>query len=289
MILAAAVCFATIPTFAKLAYDHGTDPLGLLTVRFVIGGAVMWLMALIWRGRPRWSAQHRYLPLLAVIFAAQSLSFFESLNHTSAVLTVLLLYTYPLIVTLLAPALLGERLTLAKLIIVGVGFAGIALTLGGFTGTLDHLGIALGFASGVLFAAFLLLAKRHVSASLDPLEMVAWIYGGIGIGYLIVLGFHGASFPDNLNGWAALSGAVFVGTVASMILFASGLRHLPAGVTSMLSTLEPACSVALAAIVLGESVSALQFIGICLVLASISWLGYLVLRTERPEVYVDPL
>jgi drug/metabolite transporter (DMT)-like permease len=289
MILCAAICFGTIPTFAKLTYDHGADPLGLLSLRFALGAAAIWVVLGWRRGLPRPGPGHHHLPLLTVVFAAQSLAFFESLSRIPAVITVLLLYTYPLLVTLAAPGLLGEPLTQGKAVAMIAGFVGVALTLGGFDGSLDPAGVALGLASGVFFAAFLILAKRRVGTDLDPVEMVGWIYAGIGAGYLVILALHGGSFPTDRSGWVAMAGVIVIGTIASMILFASGLRHLPAGVASMLSTLEPACSVALAALALGEGVAAVQLLGILLVLASIAWLGYVVFRSERPEVYVEPL
>lgn len=281
MVLLAAACFASIPTFAQLAYENGVNPTGLLTVRFLAAAAIVLGALRVLRGPLRIARRGRGFALLVLLFAAQSFCFFTSVEENGAVRAVLLLYTYPMITTLAGAAWLGERLTAAKVGVLVVGFAGVALSVGPLSTSFSAAGLVLGFGSSVLFAATLLLAKRILAVHGDATEMMALLYAGAAVLYLGLAAVRGAALPAGAGGWAALAGVVLIGTVAAMGLFFAGLHQLPAGTTSMLGTLEPALSVLLAALVLGEAVGAVQALGIVLVLGSIFALTRLV--TEEPK------
>jgi drug/metabolite transporter (DMT)-like permease len=57
-----------------------------------------------------------------------------------------------------------------------------------------------------------------------------------------------------------------------MLAFFAGLARLGAARTSMLSTLEPVVTVTLASLLLGESLSAMQWVGGASVLGGVLWL-----------------
>lgn len=288
MILGAAVCFGVTPTFAKISFDNGADSAGLLAARYVCASIVILGFLAIRRRLEPVGRKHSGVLILAGLFCVQGYTFFQSLQLTSTVITVLLLYTYPLLVTVGSAVFLGEHLDRSKAGILLIGVLGVCLTLGGVSGHVSGLGVALGLASGISFSVFLLLGKERLGGELDPIEMTGLIYAVSAVVFTVLLVLGDGSLPSNAEGWLALAGVVVIGTIASMTLFLSGLERLPAGVTSMLSTLEPAVSVGLAALVLGEGLSAIQVLGMCLVLGAIGALGYLLLRSEPPEPG-DPL
>ena len=68
-------------------------------------------------------------------------------------------------------------------------------------------------------------------------------------------------------GWLvtlALTSQVF-----GWLLISTSLPRLPAALTSLLLTVQPVCSVALAAVIFGESPSPVQFLGVVAVLAGL--------------------
>ena len=80
-----------------------------------------------------------------------------------------------------------------------------------------------------------------------------------------------------------MAGAIaLVSTVTPIALFFAGLRRVGPSTASILSTLEPPTTVALAFVVFGETLSAVQVTGAALVLGAAVWLQ------RRPRV-AEPL
>jgi drug/metabolite transporter (DMT)-like permease len=71
------------------------------------------------------------------------------------------------------------------------------------------------------------------------------------------------------GGWLAILAVALVGTVLAIGFFLAGLERLGAVRTSVYSTLEPAFTLALAALLLGEEVSALRLAGGALILGAV--------------------
>jgi drug/metabolite transporter (DMT)-like permease len=83
----------------------------------------------------------------------------------------------------------------------------------------------------------------------------------------------GPSWPSTAGGWLPVIALSLVSTALAIAAFFAGLRLLGATLTSVLSTLEPVVSVALAALVLGESIGALQAAGGAIVITTAIWLA----------------
>src|SRR5438105_10943213 len=119
---------------AKLAYGEGLDPVTLLALRFSIACAGMWA-TWGWRYRQGGRAQlapGRIWPLVglgAVGYVGQSFSYFTAVEWIPAAATGLLLYTYPILVTLLAWVFYREALTGRKVVALGMASAGGVLVL----------------------------------------------------------------------------------------------------------------------------------------------------------------
>src|SRR5918996_5693971 len=103
--LASAAAFGAMGTFGKLAYDEGATVGTLLATRFVLASALLWLLVGA-RGlralAPRDVAVA--LGLGAVGYGAQAGGYFAALERLDASLLSLLVYTYPVMVTVTAIA-----------------------------------------------------------------------------------------------------------------------------------------------------------------------------------------
>lgn len=289
MVLASAAGYATLPALVKVSYEHGADSLGILAVRFGFSAPI--LLAWVWLRRTG-TSMRAAIPALAfpaVLYFLQTLTFFESLARMSAVLSVLVLFSYPLMVAAGGALFLGESLTGRATALVVIGSVGVALSVG-FGGDPDALGIVLAFASAVLFASFFLLAKRLLSRSdLDGVTLTATTYIVCGAGFPLLMAVHGGSVPHDGEGWLAVSVIAVFGTVFAAVLLYEGLRHLSAGVASMLSAAEPPIAVALAALLLAEPVAATQIVGMAVVVVTLALLSYSATRrtNERSLVMVE--
>jgi len=257
--------------FARFAYDAGADVLGVLVARFAIAGAVLTLVMLAtrrpWpRGRPLAVA----IGMGGIGYAGQAACYFAALNYASAGLVALLLYAYPTLVCLLAAAFLGERLTRRSLALLAVSFAGLALTLGGGHGT--AAGIALSLGAALFYSVYIVVGARELGGTdaLASTTVVCLAACATALGASFLRQPH---FPGAAWGWMALAAIALVSTVIAILAFFAGLKRVGPGTASIVSTLEPVVTVALAWLVLGESLASVQLAGGALVLGSAAWLA----------------
>jgi len=171
---------------------------------------------------------------------------------------------------------------LAELGRLAVALGGRAETVMGLSGLGDllltctsaasrnfSLGLALGLASGVCYAGYLLGAKRLLVGDLSALELTVLVYVGPAAVYGVAALVRGARLPSGGVGWTALAGVVVLGAIAPSLLLFAGLRLVGAGAASAPSTVEPFVGVILPFAILGESLSALQLAGGALIVASV--------------------
>lgn len=275
LVALSAASFGAMAIFGRFAYAGGADVLGLLTLRFIIGGTLLTAVArhrgIVWpRGRTLWGI----VALGAIGYVGQSLCYFTALQHAQASLVALLLYLYPAFVTLLAALWLGERLTRVKCAALVLCLAGSALMVGGGHG--EPLGIALGLTAAIVYSLYIVVGAR-VTRHVDPLATTSIVCLSAAMVFCtvsLVRTLSGAPphLPATAPAWAALMAIALVSTVTAMLAFFAGLPRLGAARTSMLSTLEPVVTVLLAAIFLGERLTPLQWAGGAAVLAAVLWL-----------------
>jgi drug/metabolite transporter (DMT)-like permease len=270
-----AVAFGAMPIFGRYAYAGGVDVLGLLMMRFAIAGAVLVFIAIrrgvVWpRGRALWPI----VGMGGIGYVSQAFCYFTALEHAQASLVALLLYLYPAFVTLLAAWWLGESLTRVKVAALVLCVLGSAVMVGGGHG--DPLGIALALAASVVYSLYIVIGARF-TRGIDALATSAIVC----VSATVVLGVMCAArtlggvpphWPVAPGGWAAVLAIALISTVAALLAFFAGLKRLGAARTSMLSTLEPVVTVALAAVTLGEALSPLQWAGGASILVGVLWL-----------------
>jgi drug/metabolite transporter (DMT)-like permease len=275
LVALSASAFGAMAIFGRYAYAGGADVLGLLTLRFLIGGV---LLAAIARRRgiawPRGRTLGGIVAMGALGYVGQSVCYFVALQHAQASLVALLLYLYPAFVTVLAALWLGERLTLVKGAALVLCLGGSALMVGGGHG--EPIGIALALAAAVVYSLYIVAGAR-MTRDVDPLATTAVVClsaAAVFCTVSIARTLSGAPphFPTTPLSWAALIAIALISTVTAMLAFFAGLTRLGAAKTSMLSTLEPVVTVLLAAILLGERLAPLQWAGGVAVLAAVLWL-----------------
>jgi len=275
LIALSASAFGAMAIFARFAYAAGADVYGLLAVRFGLAAAAL---IVVMRARgvalPSWPRVAGLAAMGGIGYVAQSFCFFTALNHAQASLVALLLYLYPLFVTLLAAVFLKERLSTATVLALLLCSAGAGLTVGGGQGS--ALGIGLGLAAALIYSVYIVVGAR-LTAGINPLATTtvvctaaALVYGAVGL--LRASAGTPPQFPAEAGGWLALLAIALLSTVLAILTFFAGLQRLGAAQASMLSTLEPVVTVALAALLLGEEVGWTQAAGGALILAGVLWL-----------------
>ncbi len=274
--LASAVAFGAMAIFGKLAYEQGASVGTLLASRFTIAAALFWAILACTGGLGAVRSLPRRdlgiaLALGAVGYCLQTGAYFAALERIDASLLGLLVYTFPVIVTVAAIALGRETASRRTAVSLALASAGLVLVLAGAaSGGVDALGTALGLAAAVVYSVYI-LSSEGVATRIGPVVLSALVCTGATT-TLTLAGLAGGGLAPGrvtASGWGWLTCLAIVSTVGAITLFFAGLRRVGPSAASILSTIEPVVTVALAFAVFGESLSPAQLAGGALVLSAV--------------------
>jgi drug/metabolite transporter (DMT)-like permease len=278
-ILLTTLFFGSGPTFARLAFDGGAGPLTLQFARFSFAALGLWLLLAALRRTQ--GIEIRHLPLLIALVALSggaSYGYMTSVRSIPVPIASLVFFTFPLMVGPLAHLVGDERLTVRRLLALAVGFAGLALVLQGGLAHADHTGLLLAFGAGTCVAISFQVSRR-LTAHIPPMVLTATVASvSASVCTALVLLDGGVELPTEPRGWIGVTGNAVSYAVGLTCLFAA-IRRLGAIRTAIAANLEPVISVTLAALVLGEALSAPQAMGALVVLA-----GILLAQSDRRPV-----
>jgi len=210
----------------------------------------------------------------------------RSIEYVGAGLATVLGNTQVVLVGVLAWIFLRERPSKPLFVAIPVAMGGVVLISGALEsrayGADPTLGVVFGLLTGVAYTGFLLSLRhgsmRRVAGPLfDATLASALLTVPIGLA-LGELDFMPAA---SAQGWLLL--LALSSQVVGWLLITVSLPRLPAVVTSVLLTLQPVCSVLFAAILLDESPSPLQLVGVAAILA-----GLLLASAARRRRDVSP-
>ena len=268
LIIISAASFGTLPIFTRLAYRAGADAPTILLLRYSIAAVVMIAITLVRKTPlPRGRILLGLILMGAVGYVGQSLAYFTALTMASASLVALLLYLYPAIVTVLSALFLKERLTLWKTGALVLALVGTALTVGP-AGSGRVTGILLAIAAAAIYSVYILVGSRIMPRT-NAIAASTTVITSAGVVYAAIVAVRGPVFPQTPLGWGVVVAIALISTVIAIVTFFAGLERIGPTRASTLSTFEPVVSVALAILVLGETISPLQVVGGMLILAAV--------------------
>jgi drug/metabolite transporter (DMT)-like permease len=310
LIVVAACGFGSGPLLAKPIYAAGVDWMTLLAWRFLFAALLSWGWLLLWPAQRRVArglSRRRVLVLvlLGVFYIGNSGTYFAALETVSASLAALIVYLFPAIVAVLsirfARRLEGRRAWLA----LGLATAGVALAVGGIDPGSEPplLGLLLVLVSPLIYAVWIILAARlsgerpaaqegpgsdavppydseaagtqdradaaPTAAIMLSATAAAWWIGALATGRPVLP--H--QIPSDV--WWALFALGLVATALALQAFYAGTRRIGAAQASLVSTVEPIYTIALAALLFGERLAPIQLAGGALVI-----IGVLVSQTS---------
>lgn len=231
----------------------------------------------------------RWIAVAGGVFFALDLALWNTaVMQTQAAVASLLGNLTPVFVALLSWVVLARRPPRPF-------WAGLVLSLIGCSLTVrTHLaadvgpgtlaGDALAIAASSFFAAYLLTTER-IRAAMDTLTFNTLAIAGSVVTLGVICAWRGlplVGYPPRT--WLALAGLGLVSQLGAYYALVYALGHLPATVTSVSLLAQVPGTAILAALLLGEPLSASQIAGTAIVLAGI----FIVNRTETPATAARP-
>ena len=271
-VIASGIGYGFLGIFGKFAFALGVTSGELLSLRFLVGALTLGLLVAAYKPRLFLLSKKELVSCFALGafgFSVIAICYFKALEGISASLTVLLLYTYPVLVSVGAWVLFSEPLRAATTIALPVVMGGIALLVWGDMSIPHPMYVVLGLGSSVAYATYILASSRLLART-NTIVAAVLVQASAGI---ILGAFYLHSF-DRLvwvlkNAWVPVIGLAVVCSILPMILFLRGLQKLKSAEVSILSTAEPVTAIIAAAVLLGERLSAVQIAGAVVVIVSL--------------------
>lgn len=274
-ILVSGAAFGLLPLFARTAYDHGAEPLGMLTARFVLSAiGLVAIRLVVERGRPLppRPVTARLFALGALGYAVQSSFYFWGIDRIDVSLATVIFYSYPVMVAVAARLVFGDRLSRASLVCLAVVVAGVALTAGQ-VGSGSVAGVAAMLAAAAWYTGYILVSSRTVQIA-GALTSLTIVMIGAAVVHLVALPLHRSAIPSDAVGWWAAVGSAVVSTFIGMGFFFAGIARLDAATAAILSTTEPVVSVLVGVYVYSETLTPTRAVGAVAVLAGVAAMAH---------------
>jgi len=273
---ASAFGFATLSILAKLAFAEGLSLTGFLSLRF--GGAALLLLIILGLKQGRAIFPDRRLVgalflLGGLGYFTQSSLYFLGLQRIPASLSSVLLYIYPVFVALNMWVVEGRRPARLEMAAMALALAGATLTASPWDALRgvgpDLLGVLLVLGAAASYGVYIVVSNRYVHRA-GPLISTAWVALGASVSFGLT-GFFARTWvvPATPRAAALLLGLILFSTILPLATFFAGMRRVGPTAASLLSTLEPVFTIALAAMVLGEVLMGSQWAGAALILAAV--------------------
>ena len=290
LVLVSAVAFGSGGLFAKPVYAAGVDWLTLMAWRFAIAGGLAWVVLL---ARPGARRALRSLPRrtvlatigLGVLYVGNTATYYAGIQTVPLGLSALIVYLYPPVVAVLAlqfgRPLQGRRAWSA----LGIAVLGVALAVGGIdTSTAPPLeGLLLILVSPLIYAVWIILAARHSGERTDRVGReseeganasaigAVMLSSTAAVYWIVTLAIGHPVLPADVvpEAWPGIVAVAVIAGFVPVQAFYAGAQRVGAAQASLISTVEPLWTIAAAALIYGERLQPVQWVGGALILAGV--------------------
>ena len=268
---------------ARTAFNHGVNVATAVTMRSTVTAVVVAIL-LFWQDASwRTSAREKkYLGLIGVLVAAQSICLYSAVGRLPVALALLVFNTYPLSTALWARVLYAQRTPKPVLIAMPMLLFGLALALD-VTGATSALGaaahwrdigagVAFGLGASLTFGLALVWTQQETSGldgrlrTFTTMSQVGLIAGAI------ALSTGGFEWPDAAAGWWGLTLLTLLYGTAFTLMF-TVLPKLGVVGNSALMNVEPVFALVLAWLLLDQHIAPVQVGGALVVVVTVVVLG----------------
>lgn len=259
---------ANIPA-ARASSQAGMPGAELIFYRALILIPVLAAVALAMRQSLHLAASERGTVIRLALSAGLTATFYLSaLDHLTVPLTVVIFYTFPLLVMVISNRIEGRRLEHKQIGIFAVAFVGLMLAVGPSFDQLNVRGVAYALIAACACAAMFILAGRVEG---PPVRTMFWTQVGQGPIALTFSLINGGPVPLStfLNAPVAISIAMGAYAIAFIFQLLASQR-ISASRAGLLFLFEPVTAMVIAGFFLGETLAPIQILGVALILSALA-------------------
>lgn len=260
----------------KLGVDGGMPPLLGASLRFAIAAALLLPVARVMAPA---AFRDRTALRLALLVGLLSFGFGYGCTYIAALwipsgLGSLTFGFFPFWVAVLSHFILGDRLTLAKLLAIGLGFSGLALLS---YGSLRELGADTALGVAIVTASVLVQGFPQTLIKRDGKDVPTVFLSGVGmlVGSVVLALVAGAAgewsrpFPWTSQVVLSIAYLAIMGSIVTFMIYYALLKRLSATLMALIALVTPPIAVVLGGVYRGEKLGALTLTGGAIVLAGV--------------------
>jgi drug/metabolite transporter (DMT)-like permease len=270
VLLLSALGFTIAMLFANMAYKDGIDVHTTNAARYLATIVLLFLFQKIRGKKLGLPPRERYTSLaLGISVFMMGLGYLGATQYIPISLAVLLFYTFPVFVAVIARFTENESITAIRLIAIIIALIGLGLAMEVHSLTnLNWQGVAFGFLSSLGCTTFVIVSSFSMRTA-DPQAVNFHCLAAGTVFFAAFLFFTGG--PSGMLSYSALS-KLCVSSLALAVGYVTlftGLEIIGPVKTSMLMNAEPILTITLAASLLGERLVSIQLIGAAFVILGI--------------------
>lgn len=243
--------------------------------RGCIGTVFLVAVMLLTRKKISFQAIRNNLILLIIsgaVMAVNWIMLFESYKYTSVATATICYYMEPVFVMIASPFLLGEKLSLKKVICIIVSLGGVVL-VSGVTGMTEFSfgeikGVLLGLGAAVLYAAVVIINKKLKNISAYDKTIVQLLVSTVTVVPYILMVENFTPVKIEPLGIVMLILVGVLHTGVAYTLYFGSMENVKAQTIALFSYIDPVVAIILSAVILKEKIGIPEICGAVLVLGS---------------------
>ncbi len=269
----AAVCYGTNPFGALPLYEEGVNTASVLFYRFFMAVLMLAIMLIVQRKDfSVTKGELKVLGSLGMLFAASSITYYQSFHFMDAGIASTILFVYPVMVAVIMATFFREKVTASTITSIILALVGIGLLYKGDADvSLSTMGVLLVMVSSLTYAVYIVIVNQS-SIRMSSLKLTFYV---LLICMLCLLAYSFTSpdlylmLPPSPRAWFFACWLGLVPTVLSLVFMTIAVHEVGATPTAIMGALEPLTAVAIGVMVFDESLTFRLAVGIVLILSAV--------------------
>lgn len=280
-IMGAGLAWSFLGIYIKLLAAVGFESMQIVSLRATLAAVILTALLAFWRGTALFRIKLRDWWLFAgmaifSILISNGCSF-AAMQESGITVAIILLYTSPVFVTVMAAIFFGEPLTGQKVAALLLALLGCAFVSGAGQdtgGNVSLLGVGLGLASAFGYALYSIFGRIALNRGYKPLTLVlytfiiagsmSWLFADIKQAVLLV---------RDLRTLLLVLGLSVLSTILPYFLYGKGLETVEASKASILACVEPAMAIVFGVMIFSEPFTISIAIGILAIFGAVMLLN----------------
>ena len=269
-----AVCFGSSGLFVKYIYSFDLTAGEMLILQYMIAVLILWLTSYYVYGSKIFIKKNLLKKVLILgVFGNtfMTLFYYKSFMFLDVAVATILLFTYPILVTIYSFILGQSKVDIFIIVSLFVAFTGgfLVLDLFNYNSSFRISGIIFGFL-GAIFYAFMNIYSESFLDRIEPIILTTYVNSFSLITLIIYYRpFHLLDKSFEIQAWFGILMLSLISGVLPVALLYTGIKNIGAVKSSIIANFEIPVSAILSYFFYNEKLNKFQIIGMFLVLTGI--------------------